>query len=64
MGVNCKGWTGKLFGHNYKAMYDTKEYLPAVDLEGASVVAIKAIKTYESHYVYSICKRCGCIVDR
>lgn len=30
---NCKGIFGKLFGHNFKAVYDTKSHLPSENLQ-------------------------------
>ena len=30
---NCKGIFGRLFGHNFKAIYDTKDFMPSENLD-------------------------------
>ena len=59
--IKCKGVLGWVFGHNYKAVYDTTQKFPDV-VAGVRIQTNQGLATImerTSIYVGSLCKRCG-----
>lgn len=64
---NCKGIFGRLFGHDFKAIYDMKDFMPnglksswnAMMMEATYLEALNLCRTNEKKYIKSVCSRCG-----
>lgn len=66
--ANCIGWSGKVFGHNYEARYDTWYSAPTGDVGNIPAPFIEDIleasKERKKTYVHDICTRCGNVIRR
>ena len=65
----CKGILGKIFGHNFKARYNTEysegKFPPDLDLWSPYCKdIIEATKSEKSEYIHDICIRCGKVIKK
>lgn len=58
----CEGMAGFLFGHHFRARYDTTATFPSVSLEQFTTAHLEALKNRTSTYRCDICERCGRVV--
>ena len=63
----CKGIFGKLFGHNYCAIFE--EYVGPTtftgDYHGVRICeALEKYREVKHTYVHSICSRCGDVIQK
>lgn len=62
--TDCNGIMGKIFGHSYKAIYDSRQSAvkstPAIRVNTESLESIlQKYRDEENIYIGHVCKRCG-----
>lgn len=58
----CHGWFGKIFGHKYEHVYNTTmPYDIKGNLNSHQLELI--LKQQNKTYIFSICKRCGHMIE-
>lgn len=73
MDSKCIGFFGKIFGHNFKSIYNEEEsegrfpdnfWTPSLAAFSEEVSrVINSTKSRKSTYVHDICSRCGKIIE-